>query len=134
MRVTCVRFFLVGLVGLSAWACDPAADPLFTRAPAPGAELQVTARPGELELRNLDTLSVHTAVFGGTGSPLFLGCAGPGCPALAPGAVQVVPNSDVYGYSTTHRDAVVYWWHSVIGADGQWQGDSMRSVAVTLVP
>jgi hypothetical protein len=51
------------------------------------------------------------------------------CPPLAPGDVRTVPRP-VEG-DQAEREAVVYWWRAVPGADGALRPDSIRTIVVT---
>lgn len=126
MRLTRALPLLWALAGLG---CDRALGPVTD------GVLEATTGVGQLRLRNAGSRPIHFAVFGrepGGGMPFFLACVGPGCPALDPGAVQVVPYADVGGYGPGTREAVVYWWHAVRGEDGGWVADSIRALVVPL--
>lgn len=128
MRLTRALPLLWALTGL---ACEHALGPRSD------GVLEATADGAQLRLRNVSTRPVHFTVFArdpGGGMPLFMLCVGPGCPALDPGAVEVVRYTDVGGYRPGTRAAVVYWWHAVRGVDSAWVADSIRELVVPLRP
>lgn len=85
-----------------------------------------------------DTLSLHN----GTGAPvhhavsdvedpntlLWLVCAGPGCPSLAPGAdtTQLLPA----GWFEPHVPLFLHWWHAVSDGAGGFRPAGFHTIAL----
>src|SRR5687767_13666321 len=95
--------------------------------------VEAVARLGQIEITNRTTSPVFTFVIGRESAALvdWIACVNAAvCPPLAPNDIKRVP----YPKKTDgrpEREALVYWWHAVLGSNGQQRPDSIR---VGIVP
>jgi hypothetical protein len=62
----------------------------------------------------------------------FMTCVqDPGCPNVASGTTVRVPYSEILGYRRGRREAIVFWWRSVLSPTGP-QADGLRSAILEL--
>jgi hypothetical protein len=59
-------------------------------------------------------------------------CVGANCPAVPAEGEVTVPFSQIAGYAPGAREAVVYWWHSVINGISGLRPDTIRALVARL--
>jgi hypothetical protein len=57
--------------------------------------------------------------------------AGPRCKNVAPGTTARIPYRQIVGYKPDRKEAIVYWWRSVMAANGP-RVDEVRHQVVQL--
>lgn len=120
------------LAVLAALACP------LTTCSSPSAltagRLVVEAVPPALHLTNQTPLPAYTFVIarGAAAYTDWVPCRDPrSCKGLSPGASDVLSYSEIVGYASAAREAIVYWWH-LVPQGGQFQPDTVRAVVVAL--
>jgi hypothetical protein len=53
---------------------------------------------------------------------------GPRCKSVAPGATARIPYRQITGYKPDRKEAIVYWWRSVLGPTGPRVADFRNQV------
>ena len=56
---------------------------------------------------------------------------GPRCKSVAPGSTARIPYRQIAGYKSDRKEAIVYWWRSVLAPTGP-RVDEVRSTVVEL--
>jgi hypothetical protein len=100
-----------------------------------GGGLAVRAVPPALELVNRSAAPVYYFAIerGAAAFTDWAPCTDPSrCAAIATGRTASVPYGEITGYAPGAREAIVYWWHLVPGAQATSRPDSVRSVLVGL--
>ena len=118
-----VAAFLVGLN-----SCDSSTAPTWI------GGVSVVARNERIELQNRTTSPVFTMVLGRKAAELtyWFPCVDSiQCPPVAPRATRVEPYPQGL-HGVAEREALVYWWHAMLGPDGLMHADSVRGGIVRL--
>ena len=96
--------------------------------------LTATATASVLRLRNASSQAVNYFVLARDAAPLidWAPCAGPTCAAIAAGGSVSLPYSQIVGYSSATKEAIIWWWHSVSDGAGGYRPDSLRTLVASL--
>jgi hypothetical protein len=96
-------------------------------------ELTAQLRGGSVLLHNGSQQPVHFALNGEEDPTriLWLLCAGPQCPALAPGADDSVALAAL-DLTDDAKAAFVHWWHAESDGEGHFRPDSIRTISLAL--
>ncbi len=100
-----------------------------------GGRLAVRAAALDLELTNQSPAPIYylTLGLGSVGFTLAPLCTDPSrCTAIQAGQTASVPYAQIPGYTADTREAIVYWWHLIPGAQTGLRPDSVRTVIVGL--
>ena len=102
--------------------------------PIPG-DLVVRATPPVLELANHSSAAIYTFTIDRNVAAYteWGPCTNPStCAFITAGGTRSLAYTQIDGYSSASREAIVYWWHLVPdGIDG-FQPDSVRAVVIGL--
>ena len=124
--MTCSRFAVL-LLALAALACGD------TTAPA-ADEFTIQTTGEEIVLSNAaDKPTFYFIVERQTAALLdFATCVqGRDCNSVAPGKTVRIPYRQIAGYKPDRKEAIVYWWTTVLAATGP-RVDKLRSEVVEL--
>lgn len=118
LRRRLLLFFAAAIV-----ACTSPAAPTGT------GGVETLARNGQIEITNRTRAPIFTFVVGREGLALadWVPCVDAAkCQPLAPGAQRSAP------YPIGEREALVNWWHAVMGLDGRLRPDRIHVAIVPL--
>ena len=100
-----------------------------------GGRLTVRAAPPVLELTNQGAAPIYffTIERGAAAYTDWAPCTDPSrCVGIKVGQTASVPYTQIAGYAPSAREAIVYWWHLIAGAQSTSRPDSIRAVVVAL--
>jgi len=100
-----------------------------------GGRLTVRAASPVLELTNQGAAAIYffTVERGAAAYTDWAPCTDPNrCAGIKMGQTASVPYTQIAAYSPSAREAIVYWWHLIAGAQSTSRPDSIRAVVVAL--
>ena len=126
---------LISILALNALAACAGQPIAMTEPATESTEVRATTSASGVRVSNATDRTIYYTVFEkdlATRASLAP-CTDPvRCPSVAPAREVTVPYSAIAGYTKGAREAVVYWWHLVPGADGRYSVDRLRSYIVKL--
>ncbi len=100
-----------------------------------GGRLTVRAVPPILDLTNQSPAPVYVFTVERRAAAYtdWAPCTDPSrCAGITLGQTTSVPYTHIAGYAPGAREAIVYWWHLIAGAQSTFRPDSIRAVVVGL--
>jgi hypothetical protein len=123
---------IVAMLCLSALlaGCAESPGPLDPSAPL---DVSVASRSIWLENQSSRTIFYLVLERGYAGRVLWGPCTSPEqpCARVEPNAAARVEYSEISGYESGEREAILFWYH-LLERDGGWEVDEIRSVRVRL--
>ena len=126
---------LVSILALNAVAACAGHAVAATEPATDGTELRAATSSSGVRVANATDRTIYYTVFEREFAAVasLAPCTEPArCPSVAPAGEVTVPFSAIAGYTKDAREAIVYWWHLVPGADGRHSIDRLRSYIVKL--
>jgi hypothetical protein len=97
--------------------------------------LSVRRHPGDLELRNASSRPLSYFVVERETAAITLDwrpCTGPRCPIIDGHAAVSVPDSAIFGFTASAREAIVFWWRAVADSTALVPPESIHSLVTPL--
>jgi hypothetical protein len=96
--------------------------------------VRVTHESGAVVIRNATAVPLGYMVVEGMMSGIidWVPCTGPTCRTIAAHGAVTVPDSAIYGFTTSAREVVVYWWRAEVDSTARVATEAIHSLVVTL--
>lgn len=122
------RCAIVALTFISVGGCGSGTAPVYR------GGVEAIARDQKIDVMNRTERPVFTFVVGRDLAALinWAPCVDAvRCPPIPPGSIRSEAYPQVRS-GVAEREAIVYWWHAIRGADGTLHADKIRGRLVTL--